>query len=338
MKVESRHAPDPPPAPRAERYASAHLASGLAASYLEAPEVSIVILTKDEERNIRPCLDAVFAQKWENNSEVILIDSASRDRTVEIAGRYPVKLYRLAEDAFHHARTRNLGAELARGNYLVYLAADALPCGENWLAALLRNFADSRVGAVYGRHMPRPNASIERRTVLDRMYGDLRVEKCAATRAELGYRYYHFSTVNCAIRKTVWQVTGFPLDTNVCEDVAIASRILDAGWKIIYEPDAGVYHSHDFSSWRLFRRYFDMGVVYRRLNIWNRANQTLLLRDGLRSLRAKLGRSQNQYGIADRVVGICQDSAKFAGLVLGRNERWLPRGLKRRLSLFGLFE
>lgn len=299
---------------------------------------SVLILTRNEARNISQCLDAVFAQEGPAQPEVILLDSGSTDCTVEIASRYPLKLYRLANEAFHHARTRNLAAELARGEYLVYLAADALPRDGNWLSALLRNFADSAVAAVYGRQVPRRDASIERRDVLETMYTDQRLVKGADCRAQLGYRYYHFSTVNCAIRKRVWQRIGFPREMKVCEDVGIAARILDAGWKIVYEPDAAVHHSHEFSTARLFRRYFDMGVVYRRLHIWDGANKTMLFHDGLRSLRAKLDISQNHYGVAARAAGIFQDGAKFAGLVLGRNERWLPRALKRRFSAFGLFE
>ncbi len=338
MNTATRVAANPRHAPATDQGASVQGANSAQGLELEAPNTSVLILTRNEAENIGPCLDTVLAQKWPSPLEIILIDSESSDRTVEIASRYPLKLYRLAKEAFHHSRTRNLAAELAQGEYLVYLAADALPRDENWLSALLRNFDHGRVGAVYGRHVPRRGASIERRDVLERMYGDKRLEKCAATRAELGYRYYHFSTVNCAIRKTAWQQTGFPPDMNVFEDVALAARILDAGWSIVYEPDAAVHHSHQFSATLLFRRYFDMGVVYRRLNIWNRTSKTMLLRDGLRSARAKLNLSQNHYSFSERSAGICQDAAKFAGLVLGRNERWLPRTLKRRLSAFGLFE
>lgn len=336
MSTRTRPVCDAPARPAEQRLA-AERAGLLRVSQSEAPVVSILILTKNEAHNIRHSLPLLLAQSWPGRSELILIDSGSSDDTVQIAGGYPLKLYRLAPDAFHHARTRNLAAELAQGEYLVYLAADALPCAQTWLAALLRNFADGAVGAVYGRHVARPDASIERRDVLDTMYGPTRMVKDAACRAKLGYRYYHFSTVNCAIRKEVWQQTGFPQDMNVCEDVAIAARILDAGWKIVYEPDAAVYHSHEFSTAQLFRRYFDMGVVYRRLNVWSGANRAMLFRDGLRSVRAKLDISQNHYGVAARGAGVCQDAAKFAGLVLGRHERWLPRALKRRLSVFDLF-
>ena len=338
MNTETRLACETQVSPAAAAHASGPDARKHLAAAPEMPTASVLILTKNEARNIGQCLDVVFSQEWLTQPEVILIDSQSSDQTIEVASRYPLQLYRLAAEAFHHARTRNLAAELAQGEYLVYLAADALPCSAGWVAALLRNFSDATVGAVYGRHVPRPEASIERRAVLDTMYGDTRQVKSAARRAELGYRYCHFSTVNCAIRKTVWRQTGFPQDMNVCEDVAIAARILNAGWKIVYEPDAAVYHSHDFTSVRLFRRYFDMGVVYRRLNIWDRASKAMLLRDGLRSVRAKLDISQNHFGIAQRGAGVWQDAAKYAGLLLGRNERLLPRALKRRLSTFGLFE
>lgn len=316
---------------------AAHSA-GSPVSASELASASILILAKNEAPNIGKCLDAVFAQSWPGEIEVILIDSGSSDQTVEIAGRYPVKLFRLASEAFHHARTRNLAAELARGDHLVYLAADALPSDRNWMRGLLRNFSDPAVGAVYGRHLPHHQASIERRAVLDTMYSPTRLEKSSVCRAQLGYRYCHFSTVNCAIRKQVWRDTGFPRDVNVCEDVAIAARILDAGWKIVYEPDAAVYHTHHFSAVQLFRRYFDIGVVYRRLNIWDGPNAAMLWRDGMRSLGTKLNVARNHYGIAKRAGGICQDAAKFAGLVLGCNERLLPRALKRRVSAFGLFE
>ena len=338
MNTETRLACETQVSPAAAAHASGPHARKHLAAAPGSPTASVLILTKNEARNIRQCLDVVFSQEGLSPPEVIVVDSGSSDQTVEMASRYPLKLFRLATEAFHHARTRNLAADLAQGEYLVYLAADALPCSAGWMAALLRNFSDATVGAVYGRHVPRPEASIERRAVLDTMYGDTRQVKSAAHRAELGYRYCHFSTVNCAIRKEVWRQTGFPPDVNVCEDVAIAARILNAGWKIVYEPEAAVYHSHDFTTARLFRRYFDMGVIYRRLNIWDRASKAMLLRDGLRSVRAKLDISQNHFGIGERGAGIWQDAAKYAGLLLGRNERLLPKPLKRRLSTFGLFE
>ena len=303
-----------------------------------AVQASILLLTKNEAANIRKCLDAVFSQEHMSEFEVIAVDSGSSDGTAEILHCYPVQLHQISTEGFHHARTRNLVAELARGQFLVYLAADALPTSRNWLNSLLRNFDDETVGAVYGRHIPKSGARIERRDVLSTMYTDTRVVKSRDNKANFGYRYYHFSTVNCAIRRDVWEKTRFPEDYKVFEDVAIAKLILDGGWKIVYEPQAAVYHSHDFSTARLFKRYFDVGVVYRRLNIWDAKSKNMLRRDGLRSARSKLYLLWNGPGLKELGHGLCHDAAKCAGLLLGRNETLLPRAMKKWLSAFRLFD
>lgn len=301
-------------------------------------QASILLLTKNEAANIGRCLDAVFSQEQVPEFEVIVVDSGSSDGTLEILRRYPLQLHQISADGFHHARTRNLIAELAQSQYLIYLAADALPTSRNWLHSLLRNFSDNTVGAVYGRHVPKSGARIERRDVLSTMYTDTRLVKGTDNKAEFGYRYYHFSTVNCAIRKDIWHKTRFPEHYRVFEDVAIAKLILDGGWKIVYEPEAAVYHSHDFSTLRLFKRYFDVGVVYRRLNIWDGTSKNMLRRDGLRSARGKLYLLWNGPGVRELGLGLWHDAAKYAGLLLGRNERLLPRAMKKRLSAFRLFD
>jgi len=74
---------------------------------------------------------------------------------------------------------------------------------------------------------------------------------------------------------TVWAATRFPEELKVFEEVGIAKRILDSGWSIVYMPEAAVYHSHDFPFDILFKRYFDIGVVYQRLGILNSAHVRL---------------------------------------------------------------
>src|SRR5581483_3146453 len=110
--------------------------------------VSILILSKNEEANIAACLDAVYSQKPAVPYEVIVVDSGSTDRTVEIASRYPVRLEQIPPEEFHHARTRNHAASIAGGDILVYLAADACPASAGWLNSLVSNFDNKSVAAV----------------------------------------------------------------------------------------------------------------------------------------------------------------------------------------------
>jgi rhamnosyltransferase len=301
-------------------------------------EISILILTRNEAKNIGPCLDAVFSQRSDKSFEVVVIDSSSSDDTLKIANRFPVSQYLIEQQCFHHARTRNYAAGLAQGQFLVYLAADAFPTSSAWLGSIVADFNDPAVGAVYGRHLPKPNSTLERRMVLDTVYGPQKIVKEPSRRQDLGYRYYHFSTVNAAIRKSVWSATQFPEDLKVFEDVGIAKRILDDGWKIVYEPSASVYHSHDHNLRGLFKRYFDMGVVYSRLHLLDEGGKSSMFRAGLRSLRHKVARRNGNDAYREAVTSVLYNAGKYAGFVLGRNEKLVPLALKKRWSAFGLFD
>jgi glycosyltransferase involved in cell wall biosynthesis len=302
-------------------------------------QTSILIPAKNEALNIRGCLDSVFSQVSDHPFEVVLVDSGSTDGTPEIVGNYAVRLYRIPANEFHHARTRNYLAELAKGKYLVYLNADAFPTSPTWLDSLISNFSDDSVGAAYGRHLPKLDCNLERRAVLSAMYGDVRIVKEPSRKQELGYRYYHLSTVNAAFRKDVWERTGFPEDLKIFEDVGIAKRILDGGWKIVYEPTATVYHSDNHSTTYLLKRYFDLGIVWNRLDIWDEGTKASLFKDGWRLLRRKLAQTNGQEnGNSKPIRAIAQDTAKYAGLLLGKNEQFLPLSLKRKISAAGLFD
>jgi len=301
-------------------------------------EISVLIPTRNGGEGVRSCLDAVFSQSVNAAFEVIVVDSGSNDGTWEIASSYPARIYRIPPETFHHARTRNYLATLAQGKYLVYLNQDAFPTSPNWLQSMISNFSDETVGAVYGRQLPKPGSDLERQVVLGAVYGVNKIVKEPSRKQDLGYLYYFLSTANAAIRKDVWAATGFPEELRVYEDIGIAKRILDGGWKIVYEPDAAVYHSHNHSLTVLFKRYFDGGVVRKQLGIWDRNTKSSMFRDGWRLLRSKLALGKGNTGNGSvRFVSIAQDTVKYAAMVLGRNEHLIPLAMKRRMSAFRLF-
>jgi rhamnosyltransferase len=300
-------------------------------------KASILVLTKNEAHNIEACLKAVYSQTDADSFDVIVVDSGSTDATLDIARRFPVRIKEIPAETFHHARTRNLAASLATGEILVFLVADAAPVSNAWLRTLLSSFDDPTVGAAYGRQLPRPDSSVERQDALDAVYGEQRMVKDPNHRNGLGYRFYHFSDVNAAVRRSVWEATPFPEDLKVFEDLGIAKRILDAGWKIVYEPEACVFHSHHHTTIGLFKRYFDIGYTLKRLEIWDTpGTRSSLLRDGRKLLTKKLRRFKGSGGGRSVGAAISQDIAKSAGLFLGLNQDYLPTVLKRHLSAFGV--
>ena len=302
-------------------------------------EVSIIVLTKNGRTHLEHLLPSVVSQAQKVPCELLAVDSGSVDGTLELLRRFPVRIVQIPPQDFHHARTRNFAARLAKGKILVLLSQDAIPASDIWLESMIKNFDDLQVGAVYGRQCPKPSSSLERRQALDAVYGELRVVKDPAHRNGLGYRFYHFSDANAAIRRDVWEKTQFPEDLKVFEDLGLAKRVLDSGWKIVYEPKAAVIHSHDHNTLGLFKRYFDIGYTLKLLKIWDApGTPKSLLRDAFRMLKDKFHRPRSDSPARSVRKGLQQDLAKWLGMFLGLNQNCLPLALKRRLSAFRVFE
>lgn len=78
---------------------------------------SVIIITKNEEKMIKDCLESV---KWAD--EIIIVDSGSKDKTLEIARKYTNKIYTYKKGSF--SDWRNFGLEKAKGEWVLYIDAD----------------------------------------------------------------------------------------------------------------------------------------------------------------------------------------------------------------------
>ncbi len=86
--------------------------------------LSIVIASKNEEHNIRKCLESI---KWA--SEIVVVDDLSTDKTVEICKEYTEKIFiNDSADGFH--KNKNLAIEKATGNWILSLDADEVVTSE----------------------------------------------------------------------------------------------------------------------------------------------------------------------------------------------------------------
>jgi glycosyltransferase involved in cell wall biosynthesis len=86
------------------------------------PLVSVVITTKNEEKNIENCLQSIKNQTFKN-IELIVVDNFSEDKTAELAKKYAAKVYFKGNE---RSAQRNYGAQVAQGKYLIYLDADMI--------------------------------------------------------------------------------------------------------------------------------------------------------------------------------------------------------------------
>jgi rhamnosyltransferase len=198
---------------------------------------SVVIRSKNEALFIGETLTAIFQQVSVPSFEVIVVDSGSSDRTVEIVRRFPAKLIEIAPETFTYGRALNLGIKEAAGDFLISLSAHSLPAHDHWLEGILAPFKNPRVAGVVGRQIPRPNA-----TFLELI--GMRLSGVMSERPALRERNPMFSNANGAIRRGLWQRVPFDEGVAGAEDIAWARAMQALGYLIAYEPRAAAYHSH----------------------------------------------------------------------------------------------
>lgn len=219
-------------------------------------DISVVIPVKNGQRYLDAVLKAVFSQKISAGFEVIVVDSGSKDKTPDIAGNYPVGFYRIREEDFNHGLSRNYGISKAKGQYVILMTADAIPCNDSWMEKLTANLAaDGEVAGAYSRQVPHQDSSALTRIRTSRFFtfsAEKRESRIIDRDAYSNlpfqdkHRFCNFDNVSSCIRRSVWEKMPFPR-TDFAEDLEWSKSVLEAGYKIVYEPGSIVYHSHDFS-------------------------------------------------------------------------------------------
>ncbi len=195
-------------------------------------KVSVIIRTKNEERWISNCLRGVFSQSHKN-IEVILVDNCSEDNTVLRAKEFPVTV--LTINDFLPGKAINDGIRASSGDYIVCLSGHCLPVDSLWLANLIKDLGDSTVAGVYGRQQPLSYSSDTDKRDLVTVFGLDR-------KIQIKDTFFH--NANSAFRREVWSKYSFDESVTNVEDRLWGKAVIDAGYKIIYEPDASVYHWH----------------------------------------------------------------------------------------------
>lgn len=243
-------------------------------------------------------LNAVFAQRVDFSFEVIIVDSTSRLDDVQRMREFPVKFEQIKPEEFGHGRTRNLLASKAHGDVLLYLSQDAQPVNGTWMSALISCFEDPLVAGSYAQQIPRADADPLIRFFLARTYGSRPARRRLRAKDAVHIDEIFFSNVSSAIRREIWQKFPFRDDLVMSEDQYWAYDVLRAGYDVVYEPAAQVFHSHNYSLRTLFRRNWDSGA----------------------SLRGLIGDSP--IAIARRGLSYVLDQASY--LVATGRPQWLP--------------
>lgn len=231
-------------------------------------DVTIVIPVKNGGPLFAEVLRMVFRQKTEYTYEVICVDSGSVDDSVRIAREAGCRVYEIPSEEFGHGRTRNYGASLGTGEFICFLTQDATPASEDWLQQIIDAMrSDPEIAGGFGIHYPYPDCNLPDQLMLrdhfarfgtkNRIF-QLTEENHLQYEQDQGYREYltFFSDNNACLRRSVWEKIPYD-DVDYAEDQFWARKILESGYKKVYCPGAGVYHSHNYPLRSYGKRYYD---------------------------------------------------------------------------------
>ena len=269
--------------------------------------ISIIIRTKNEERWIVQCLKQIKNQTI-NNFEIVLVDNQSTDNTVKRAKSIFPEIKHIEIVDFKPGLAINEGIRASSGEYIVILSAHCVPVNEYWLENLYKNIQDNDVAGVYGRQVPMKNSSSQDKRDLAVVFGrDKRVQR----------KDYFFHNANSIIRRDTWK--KFPFDeavTNI-EDRVWGKDVIEAGYIIIYEPEASVLHYHGIHQNNNTKRVSNVVKIMEVLNLNdNYADHTIISPEKLEVavfIPVKGNSCKNKYQI--KLLEKTIESAKSAKFV-----------------------
>lgn len=194
------------------------------------PLVSIIIPTKNEEKNINRCLESIKQQTYPNKKiEIIVIDNNSIDQTKKIARKYTKNVFNYG---LERSAQRNLGMKKAKGKYLMFLDADMRLASGLIKKAVLKMEIDSSLAGLYIPEIIPGNSFWNRLRNFERSF-------------------YNASAIDCVriIKQSVFKKTGgFDKNLTGPEDWDFDKKIRQIGKvKLLQAKKAVIYHQEDFN-------------------------------------------------------------------------------------------
>lgn len=264
---------------------------------------------------------------------VLVIDSSSDDDTPVAARQVGHEVLSIPRNQFDHGGTRQRAlVHLSDCDIVIFLTQDALVESPETLLQLITAFNDPYVGAAFGRQLPHKGASPVAAHARYFNYPSASRVVDETDIPRMGIKTAFLSNSFAAYRRTALiEAGGFPEGTILSEDMIAGARLLQAGWKLAYQADAQVYHSHNYTLLEETKRYFDIGVLHHReawLLEWLGKPEGEGKRFVVSEIRYLLRKAP--WRLPEAAL---RTVLKYAGYRLGKIEHKLPLCLKRALSM-----
>lgn len=227
-------------------------------------KISVIIPTLNAGRQIEALIERLGKQSVKPD-EILVVDSQSQDDTCARAQAAGARVIPILRKDFDHGGTRDLALRESCGDIVLFMTQDALPVDGDFIKNLIAPLEEAAVAAVGGRQVAYPDARPFEKAVRARNYPDMQRVWGAEDIERLGVRAFLISDVCAAYRRAAYLAVGgfdHPILTN--EDMLMAERLLHAGYRLAYQGNARVYHSHRFTLAQEYRRNYIIGQTMKR--------------------------------------------------------------------------
>jgi glycosyltransferase involved in cell wall biosynthesis len=218
-------------------------------SATEHPSVSVIIPTWNGAAKIERCLSALRNQDFGRRFEIVVVNDGSIDNTPDVLARHN-EIRVITQSNAGPAAARNRGSRAASGDIIVFTDDDCEPL-PNWLTDMIRPFTDPEVVGAKGVYRTRQSSIVARFVQLE--YEDR--YRLLARRPTIDF----IDTYSAAFRRDRFlEMGGYDTSFPVAcaEDVELSYRMSARGWRMVFAPEAKVYHQHPDSLAAYVRKKF----------------------------------------------------------------------------------
>jgi cellulose synthase/poly-beta-1,6-N-acetylglucosamine synthase-like glycosyltransferase len=233
--------------------------------------LTVVIPTLNNASTISLTLSSIFSNEFPRELfEVLVIDNGSSDKTVEIAKKYPVKLFHCPRRGI--GPPRNFGVKMAEGEIVCFTDSDCV-VERDWLRKIFNFFQqNTEVDGVGGPIFPYPCSQNK----IQRLTGEIFVEDQGypneVKKVQFGSTQGIIFGSNSAYKKeALLSVGGFsePGGSNL----ELAWRLISKGWNLFFNPYVRVYHIFPTSLKSIIKQQFRWGAQSTSMKRMHRMDQ-----------------------------------------------------------------
>ena len=231
--------------------------------------VDIICPLYEAEQYIETLHQSLLKQKHVQINEIQYILTRSMDCSEKILQKNQLNYKVIDKEDFSHSLVREEAAMKSKADIICFISQDIIIDSEYWIEKLVSPIINGEVEATYSRQLTKFN-NIEKYT-REFNYPAQSLVKTKKDIPKLGLKTIFFSDASSAIKtdvfKTLKGYDGKLLPIN--EDMYFAHKLIANEYRIGYQADSVVYHSHQFSLKELYDRYKLIGIFFRENSDFN---------------------------------------------------------------------